>query len=52
MDLNALTYSINGAAFEVNRVLVLGPGFLEKVYEKTLLMDLKALEMTAADVRR
>ena len=46
MDLNALTYSINGAVFEVNRVL--GPGFLEKVYENALLMELKARGMTAA----
>jgi len=30
MDINELTYTINGAVFEVNRVL--GPGFLEKVY--------------------
>ena len=46
MDLNALIYSINGAVFEVNRVL--GPGFLEKVYENALLMELKARGMTAA----
>jgi hypothetical protein len=31
MDLNELTYKINGAVFEVNREL--GAGFLEKVYE-------------------
>ncbi len=30
MDINDLTYEINGAVFEVNKVL--GPGFLEKVY--------------------
>ncbi len=39
MDLNDLTYLINGAIFEVNRIL--GPGFLEKVYENALLMELK-----------
>ena len=39
MDLNQLTYEINGAIFEVNRVL--GPGFLEKVYENALLVELK-----------
>jgi len=39
MDLNELTYLINGAIFEVNRIL--GPGFLEKVYENALLMELK-----------
>ena len=30
MDINELTYNINGAVFEVNKVL--GAGFLEKVY--------------------
>jgi len=30
MDINELTYLINGAIFEVNREL--GTGFLEKVY--------------------
>ena len=46
MDLNELTYSINGAIFEVNRIL--GPGFLEKVYENALLMELKARGIKAA----
>ena len=39
MDVNELTYKIQGAVFEVNRVL--GPGFLEKVYENALLVELK-----------
>lgn len=39
MDINDVTYAINGAIFEVNRVL--GPGFLEKVYENALLVELK-----------
>jgi GxxExxY protein len=39
MDINELTYLINGAVFEVNRVL--GPGFLEKVYENALLIELR-----------
>ena len=39
MDINELTYAINGAVFEVNRIL--GPGFLEKVYENALLVELK-----------
>ena len=34
-----VTYEINGAVFEVNRIL--GPGFLEKVYEKALLIELR-----------
>jgi len=40
MNINELTYLINGAIFEVTRIL--GPGFLEKVYENALLMELKA----------
>ena len=39
MDINDITYAINGAVFEVNRVL--GAGFLEKVYENALLIELK-----------
>ena len=38
MDINELTYLINGAIFEVNRIL--GAGFLEKVYENALLIEL------------
>lgn len=40
MDTNDITYGIRGAVFEVNRVL--GPGFLEKVYENALLIELRA----------
>jgi GxxExxY protein len=39
MDLNELTYQINGAIYEVNREL--GSGFLEKVYEAALLIELR-----------
>ena len=39
MDINDITYAINGAVFEVNRIL--GSGFLEKVYENALLIELK-----------
>ena len=39
MKLNDITYAINGAIFEVNKIL--GPGFLEKVYENALLYELK-----------
>ncbi|MDL1964962.1 MAG: GxxExxY protein, partial [Deltaproteobacteria bacterium] len=39
MTINEITYIINGAIFEVNRIL--GPGFLEKVYEKALLIELR-----------
>ena len=39
MDLNDITYKVNGPIFEVNRIL--GPGFLEKVYENALLIELR-----------
>ena len=39
MDINDITYAINGAVFEVNKVL--GPGFLERVYENALLIELR-----------
>ncbi|MFC1829076.1 GxxExxY protein [Thermodesulfobacteriota bacterium] len=39
MDINDITYKINGAIFDVNKVL--GSGFLEKVYENALLIELK-----------
>ena len=39
LNVNDITYAINGAVFEVNRVL--GPGFLEKVYENALMVELE-----------
>jgi len=39
MDLNDITFRIRGAIFEVNKIL--GPGFLEKVYENALLLELQ-----------
>jgi GxxExxY protein len=39
MGVNETTYKINGAVFEVNRIL--GSGFLEKVYENALLVELR-----------
>ena len=39
MHINDITYALNGAIFEVNRIL--GPGFLEKVYENALLVELE-----------
>ena len=39
MKINDITYKINGAIFEVNKIL--GPGFLEKVYENALVSELK-----------
>ncbi len=38
MEINEITYLINGAIFEVNKEL--GPGFLEKVYENALMFEL------------
>jgi GxxExxY protein len=45
MDLRELTYQINGAVYEVNKVL--GAGFLEKVYEKALLVEFKRRNLAA-----
>ena len=39
MDINDITYAIRGAIFEVNSVL--GPGFMEKVYENSLMVVLE-----------
>ena len=39
MDINEITYRINGAVFEVNREL--GSGFLEKVYENALMNEFR-----------
>ncbi|RPI71765.1 MAG: GxxExxY protein [Desulfobacteraceae bacterium] len=47
MDLNDLTYQINGAAFEVSSIL--GPGFLEKVYENALLLELRKRNLKAVN---
>jgi len=38
MNIDDITYRINGAIFEVNRKL--GAGFLEKVYENALMVEL------------
>jgi GxxExxY protein len=45
MEVNDITYAVNGAAFEVNRIL--GPGFLEKVYQNALMVELKERGMQA-----
>jgi GxxExxY protein len=39
MEINDVTYAINGAVFEINKIL--GPGFLEKVYENALVFELE-----------
>ena len=39
MELNEITYAIRGAVFEVNKIL--GHGFLEKVYENALIIELR-----------
>ena len=53
-DINELSYAINGAIFKENREL--GAGFLEKVYENALLIELlergfKALNQFPIQVR-
>jgi GxxExxY protein len=45
MDINQITYAINGAVFEMNRIL--GPGFLEKVCENALLLELRSRGLRA-----
>jgi GxxExxY protein len=45
VDINTITYEINGAVFEVNRSL--GPGFLEKVSENALLFELRNRRLKA-----
>ena len=45
LGLRDLTYKINGAVFEVHKTL--GEGFLEKVYENALLLELKNQELKA-----
>jgi GxxExxY protein len=45
MDINEITYEINGAVFEINRVL--GSGFLEKVYQNALMVELESRGLKA-----
>lgn len=39
MNINDLTYEVIGSAYKVHNVL--GPGFLERVYENALTLELK-----------
>lgn len=39
MNINDLTYQINGVVFEVSRTL--GAGFVERVYENALMIELR-----------
>lgn len=45
MEINSLTHTIIGCAFKVHNVL--GPGFLEKVYENALKIELGKLNIDA-----
>src|SRR5215216_2268122 len=45
MDINHLTRSVIGCAFKVHKVL--GPGFLEKVYENALTREIKKVGLDA-----
>ena len=47
MEINDLTYKVIGCAYKVHNVL--GPGFLEKVYENAFKLELKKLGI---DVRQ
>lgn len=45
MEINILTYQVIGCAFKVHNTL--GPGFLEKVYENALTLELNKLGIFA-----
>jgi len=45
MNINNLTYKVIGSAYKVHNIL--GPGFLEKVYENALIIELKKLGIYA-----
>ena len=45
MNINDLTYKVIGSAYKVHNVL--GPGFLEKVYENALIIELRKLGIYA-----
>ncbi len=45
MEINSLTHTIIGCAFKVHNVL--GPGFLEKIYENALKIELGKLNIDA-----
>jgi GxxExxY protein len=45
MNIREITYTINGAIFEVHKAL--GSGFLEKVYENALLIELELCGLKA-----
>jgi GxxExxY protein len=45
LNINDLTYKVIGSAYKVHNIL--GPGFLEKVYENALVLELKKLGIHA-----
>jgi len=45
MHINDLTYKVIGCAYKVHNIL--GPGFLEKVYENSLKLELQQLGIHA-----
>jgi len=46
MEINNLTHTVIGCAYKVHNVL--GPGFLEKIYENALQIELEKLNIEAA----
>ena len=46
MNINHLTRKVIGCAYKVHKVL--GPGFLEKVYENSLTLELRSWELMLA----
>ena len=45
MNIDDITYRINGAIFDVNREL--GAGFLQKVYQNALMVELAGRKLKA-----
>ena len=45
MEINSLTHAVIGCAYKVHNVL--GPGFLEKIYENALQIELEKLNIEA-----
>ena len=49
MKENEITYKVRAAVFDVQRTL--GPGFLEKVYENALMIELRNLGLRVKQMK-